>query len=65
MKEKIKQLIAEYLFEISKSKIILQNYSALDLLTDEIINQELAKQADLNDRIEKLREVLKSIKTND
>ena len=60
MDEKIRNLIAQYLLEISKSKLKLQNYTALDLLTDEIINEELAYQEDLNDRVEKLREVLKN-----
>jgi hypothetical protein len=59
MEDKIRNLIAQYLNEISKSKIKLQNYASLDFLTDEIINEELALQAELNDRVEKLRIILK------
>jgi hypothetical protein len=44
MEEKIKQLIAQYLIEISMSKIKLQNYASLDLLTDEIVNEQLELQ---------------------
>ena len=61
MKDKIKNLIIQYLLEISKSKLKLQNYASIDLLTDEIINEEIAWQEELNDRIEKLQEVLKSL----
>jgi hypothetical protein len=61
MKDKIKNLIAQYLIEISKSKIKLQNYASLDLLTDDIINEEIALQEELNNRIEKLSEILKSL----
>jgi hypothetical protein len=61
MKDKIKNLIAQYLLEISKSKIKLQNYTSLDLLTDDIINEEIALQEELNDKIEKLSEILKSL----
>jgi hypothetical protein len=61
MKDKIKNLIAQYLLETSKSKIKLQNYASLDLLTDDIINEEIALQEELNDKIEKLSEILKSL----
>ena len=61
MRDKTKNLIIQYLLEISKSKLKLQNYASLDLLTDEIINEEIAWQEELNDRIEKLQEVLKSL----
>ncbi len=47
--------------EISKSKLKLQNYASLDLLTDDIVNEELALQVELNDRVEKLREILKKL----
>lgn len=42
MRDKIKNLIIQYLLEISKSKLKLQNYASLDLLTDEIINEQIA-----------------------
>ena len=61
MKDKIKNLIIQYLLEISKSKLKLQNYASLDLLTDKIINEEITQQEELNDRIEKLQEILKSL----
>jgi hypothetical protein len=61
MEEKIKQLIAQYLIEISMSKIKLQNYASLDLLTDEIVNEQLELQEELNDRVEKLRIILKKM----
>ena len=61
MRDKIKNLIIQYLLEISKSKLKLQNYASLDLLTDEIINEQIAWQEELNDRIEKLQEILKSL----
>ena len=61
MKYKIKNFIAQYLFEISKSKLKLQNYASLDLLTNEIFNEEIAWQEELDDRIEKLGEILKSL----
>ena len=59
MEAKIRNLIAQYLIEISRSKLKLQNYASLDLLTDDIVNDELALQSDLNDRVEKLRIILK------
>ncbi len=61
MEDKIRNLIAQYLMEISKSKLKLQNYASLDLLTDDIVNEELALQVELNDRVEKLREILKKL----
>lgn len=61
MEEKIKQIIAQYLIEISLSKIKLQNYASLDLLTDEIVNEQLELQKELNDRVEKLRDILKKL----
>ncbi len=61
MEEKIKQLIVQYLIEISMSKIKLQNYASLDLLTDEIVNEQLELQEELNDRVEKLRIILKKL----
>lgn len=61
MEEKIINLIAQYLSEISKSKIKLQNYASIDLLTDDIVNEELAIQTELNDRVEKLRIILKKL----
>ena len=61
MEEKIRNLIAQYLAEISRSKIKLQNYASLDLLTDDIVNDELALQSELNDRVEKLRIILKKL----
>jgi hypothetical protein len=61
MEDKIRNLIAQYLTEISKSKLKLQNYASLDLLTDDIVNEELALQAELNDRVEKLRLILKKM----
>lgn len=61
MEDKIKHLIAQYLTEISMSKLKLQNYASLDLLTDDIVNKELELQEELNDRIEKLREILKKL----
>ena len=59
MEAKIRNLIAQYLIEISRSKLKLQNYASLDLLADDIVNDELALQSDLNDRVEKLRIILK------
>lgn len=61
MEDKIKHLIAQYLTEISMSKLKLQNYASLDLLTDEIVNEELEMQEELNDRVEKLRVILKKL----
>lgn len=61
MEAKIRNLIAQYLIEISRSKLKLQNYASLDLLTDDIVNDELALQSDLNDRVEKLRLILKKL----
>ena len=61
MEAKIRNLIAQYLIEISRSKLKLQNYASLDLLTDDIVNDELALQSDLNDRVEKLRIILKKL----
>lgn len=61
MEDKIRSLIAQYLTEISKSKLKLQNYASLDLLTDDIINEEIALQAELNDRVEQLRIILKKL----
>jgi hypothetical protein len=61
MEEKIRNLIAQFLAEISRSKIKLQNYASLDLLTDDIVNDELALQSELNDRVEKLRIILKKL----
>lgn len=61
MEEKIKQIIAQYLIEISLSKIKLQNYASLDLLTDEIVNEQLELQKELNDRVKKLRDILKKL----
>ncbi len=61
MEDKIKHLIAQYLTEISMSKLKLQNYASLDLLTDDIVNKELELQEELNDRVEKLRAILKKL----
>lgn len=61
MEDKIRNLIAQYLIEISKSKLKLQNYASLDLLTDDIVNEELALQIELNDRVERLRLILKKL----
>lgn len=43
------------------SKLKLQNYASLDLLTDDIVNKELELQEELNDRVEKLRAILKKL----
>ena len=43
------------------SKLKLQNYASLDLLTDDIVNEELELQEELNDRVEKLRAILKKL----
>lgn len=61
MEDKIKYLITQYLTEISMSKLKIQNYASLDLLTDEIVNEELELQNELNDRVEKLRDILKKL----
>ena len=61
MENKIKHLIAQYLTEISMSKLKLQNYASLDLLTNDIVNEELELQDDLNDRVDKLRDILKRL----
>ena len=61
MEDKIKHLIAQYLTEISMSKLKLQNYASLDLLTNDIVNEELELQDDLNDRVDKLRDILKRL----
>ncbi len=61
MEEKIRHLIAQYLSEISKSKIKLQNYASIDLLTDDIVNEELAIQTELIDSVERLRIILKKL----
>lgn len=61
MEDKIKYLITQYLTEISMSKLKIQNYASLDLLTDEIVNAELELQDELNDRVEKLRDILKKL----
>jgi hypothetical protein len=43
------------------SKLKIQNYASLDLLTDEIVNEELEIQNELNDRVDKLRDILKKL----
>jgi len=43
------------------SKLKIQNYASLDLLTDEIVNEELELQNELNDRVDKLRDILKKL----
>ena len=59
MKEKVKQLIAEHLITKARLKITLHNLSAIGALDDNILNNILDQIKQIDESIQKLKEILK------
>ena len=61
MKEKIKKLIADKIMEQAKINLLIQNLSALNLLDNDTLAGLLHDKAMLEEDIDKLKEILKSV----
>ena len=61
MKEKIKKLIADKIMEQAKINLLIQNLSALNLLDNDTLDGLLHDKTMLEEDINKLKEILKSL----
>ena len=61
MKEKVKQLIAEHLVRQGQLKITLHNLNVIGALTEDFENQILDEIREIEESIQKLRDILKVI----